>query len=69
MEAKNLIPSEAVPIVKVKTVEDDYGACIPDEAIMRFAQFLLPRMQEDINSAHLKAEREADMITKKEVQE
>lgn len=69
MEAKNLIPSEAAPIVKVKTVEDDYCSYIPDEAIMRLAQFLLPRMQEDKDSAHLKAEREADMITKKEVQE
>ena len=53
METKELIQPDAIPVVKIETVEDDFGTLIPEHAIMRFARFLLPRMQEEMESTQL----------------
>lgn len=53
METKELIQPDAVPVVKIETVEEDFGTLIPEHAIMRFARFLLPRMQEEMESTQL----------------
>ncbi len=37
------------PIVDVET-QEDYGTCIPDFAIDRFARFLFRKMQEEQNN-------------------
>lgn len=53
METKELIQPDAVPVIKIETVEEDFGTLIPEHAIMRFARFLLPRMQEEMESTQL----------------
>ena len=37
-------------IVEVTTqTEEDYGAQLPEHVILRFARFLLPKIQEDLD--------------------
>ncbi len=35
-------------IVEVTVKTEDYGTLIPEHAILRFARFLLPKIQEDL---------------------
>lgn len=53
METKEPIQPDAIPVVKIETVEDNFGTLIPEHAIMHFARFLLPRMQEEMESTQL----------------
>lgn len=53
MPAKEVLPMpEKIPqeqIVEVTTqTEENYGAQLPEHVILRFARFLLPKIQEDL---------------------
>ncbi len=47
---ENTPTAQLEPIAEVATKED-YGTCIPDFAIDRFARFLFRKMQEEQESA------------------